>query len=138
PPALLTYGKRRLWLGVALEGREGGALRVGDHREAPGADIGGRPEPAPAGPLGAARGVAGVLGREMRKPGRRDAPLPPGLGADAPVAAAGVDDRGTAAAAGLVLPAEQLTEELLGPLGVGGGQLVPAQGANIVDEHGAD
>jgi hypothetical protein len=39
------HGNFHLGVGLALEDRECGALRVGDHREAPGADFGGRPEP---------------------------------------------------------------------------------------------
>src|SRR5262249_9215684 len=84
------------------------------------------------------RGVLGVADREIRTPGPWHALFLPGLGADAPVAAAGVDDRDGAAATGLVLPAEQRPKERLGPPGVGGGQLVPAQGANIIDQRGAD
>src|SRR5262249_56528387 len=123
---------------LALVDREWGAVGVGDHGEARGGGTGGRHERAPARLPGVARGVGGIADREVREPVRWDAPLLPGLGADAPVAAAGVDYRGEAAVAGLVLPAEQLAEERLRPPGVGGDQLIPAQGANIIDQRGAD
>jgi hypothetical protein len=38
----------------------------------------------------------------------------------------------------LVLGAEQPAEERLGAVDVGGRQLVSAQGADVVDKHGAD
>src|SRR5215475_10138827 len=75
-------------VGLALVDREGGALRVGDDSDTPGAGTGGRHERAP-----------------VRLPGA--APAPAWSSRVRSRAAAGVGDRGAAAVTGLVLPAEQ-------------------------------
>jgi hypothetical protein len=53
-------------------------------------------------------------------------------------AVAGVDDRRVTTIVGLIAPAEQFGEEPFGPLDVARRELVPAPGAHIVDERGAD
>src|SRR5215475_1366403 len=73
-------------VGLALVDREGGALRVGDDSDTPGAGTGGRHERAPVRLPGVERGVVGVADREIREPVRRGAPLLPGHLAYAPVA----------------------------------------------------
>src|SRR5215217_3903705 len=102
------FGSR---VGLALENCERGALRVGDHCEAPDVDLGGRQQRASTRVLCLARGLVGGLDGEMWEPVRWDAVLLLGLLADAAVELADVPDRGVAAVVGVVLPAEQLAEE---------------------------
>jgi hypothetical protein len=113
-------------------------MPVGDHREAPNVDFGLRQQCVSVQLLSLTRRLVAGFDAEVRQPARRRAAFPFSLLAHTAIAAAGVDDRDVAAVVGLVLPAEQLTEERLGPLDVGGRELVPAQSADIVDECGAD
>src|SRR5215203_3546267 len=77
----------RLRVGLALEDRERRSLRVGDHSDAAAEDLGGRRYRAPADALRVARGVVGVLDREVGEPVRRDPSLLICLGADASIQA---------------------------------------------------
>src|SRR5215216_5124016 len=77
----------RLRVGLALEDRKSRSLWVGHHSDAAEEALGGRHYRAPANALRVARGVVGVLDREVREPVRRVPSLLICLRADASIQA---------------------------------------------------